>query len=240
MTTPSSDSLVSPDWVVQGNWDERLYGLKFVRGSLKDPPTPSLTGRVRCTAEPLQAAQRQRMKELATVRVATRTHAFGETKEPEERPLLQLLLGCDFFYLHFKHSLWPWEMNHSPISDAGFTLQTEDMRNFQPFLGRKRGHTLNSHRVFPSLPSVERNAPGKACTSSIDPGSTLVPCPEETWKYGQLYLKSQTSKSSCFTPKRKEWCLDFSGRLISSQQHGFYLWFIYFCNIQCGKTYGER
>lgn len=157
----------------------------------------------------------------------------------QRKGLLQLLLGCDFFYLHFKHSLWPWEMNHSPVSNAGFTLQTEDMRYFQPFLGRKRGHTLNSHRVFPSLPSVGRNAPGKACASSIGPGPTLVPCPEETWKYGQLYLKSQTSKSLCFTPKRKEWCLDFSERLISSQQHGFYLWFIYFCNIQCGKTYGE-
>lgn len=96
VTTPSSDSLVSPDSVVQGNWDERLYGLKFVRDSLKGPPTPSLTGRVRCMAEPLQAAQRQRMKELATRRVTTRTHAFGKTKEPEERPLLQLLLGCDF------------------------------------------------------------------------------------------------------------------------------------------------
>lgn len=83
-------------------------------------------------------------------------------------------------------------------------LQTEDMRNFQSFLGRKRGHTLNSHHVFPSLPSVGRNAPGKACASSVGPGPTLVPCPEETWKYRQLYFKSQTSKSLCFPPKRKE------------------------------------
>lgn len=237
---PSSDSLVSPDSVLQCNLDGTKLWSKVCEGlcSLKGPPTPSLTGGMRCMIDPLQAAQRQRMKGLSTWRVATRTHAFGKTKEPEERPLAASL-GVWFFYLHFKHSLWPWEMNHSPVSNAGFTLQTEDMRYFQPFLGRKRGHTLNSHRVFPSLPSVGRNAPGKACASSIGPGPTLVPCPEETWKYGQLYLKSQTSKSLCFTPKRKEWCLDFSERLISSQQHGFYLWFIYFCNIQCGKTYGE-
>lgn len=153
--------------------------------------------------DPLQVAQRQRMKGLATWRVVTRTHAFGKTEEPDDS------LSCSFswgviFHLHFKHSLLPREMNHSPVSNAGFTLQTEDMRNFQSFLGRKRGHTLNSHHVFPSLPSVGRNAPGKACTSSIGPGLTLVPYPEETWKYGQLYLKLQTSKSWCFTPKRKE------------------------------------
>lgn len=98
-------------------------------------------------------------------RVVTRTHAFRKTEEPDNS--LADSLGVWFFYLHFKHSLLPREMNHSPVSNADFTLQTEDMRNFQSFLGRKTGHTLNSHPVFPSLPSVGRKAPGKAALVAL-------------------------------------------------------------------------
>lgn len=130
---------------------------------------------------PSTVAQRQRMKGLATWRVANRT-----LREAAREAVLWLLSFQGVIFFTF-------------ISNT-----TEDMRNFQSFSGRKRGHTSNSHHVFPSLPSVGRNAPGKACTSSIGLGLTLVPYSEETWKYGQLYLKSQISKSWCFTPKRKE------------------------------------
>lgn len=237
---PSSDSLVSPDSVVQCNLDGTKLWSKVCEGlcSLKGPPTPSLTGGMRCMIDPLQAAQRQRMKGLSTWRVATRTHAFGKTKEPEERPLAASL-GVWFFLPSFQTLLVT--MRNESLSRIKCWLYTPNWGHevFPAFFRKEKGSYFEFPLCLSSLPSVGRNAPGKACASSIGPGPTLVPCPEETWKYGQLYLKSQTSKSLCFTPKRKEWCLDFSERLISSQQHGFYLWFIYFCNIQCGKTYGE-
>lgn len=120
-----------------------------------------------------------RMKGLATWRAATRTHAFRET---EDSPLFQLLFGSECGCTLISILLVTTRMNYSLVSNASFKLHTEDMSNFQPFLGRKGGHDLNSCCDFPSLTPVGRYAPGKACASSIDLDPTLVPCPEETWK----------------------------------------------------------